>query len=181
MIELVRWNEGEITIPYDPAQHELYNAKDPACVFHNVRWPLHPGRGKFGEFPLVVAREHFRALGYVVLASEPLLPNDEGFIVLAYPGKRKAGDPAYQRMEAIFGAASLADLNLRADAAKKKETGNRGGGDPDLFVYHPDDPPDRFFVEVKHHDHLTDKQRTTFPLIEELCPIVVARLTPKNC
>lgn len=67
MIERVKWNEGEIAIPYDPAQHELYNARDPTCVFHNVRWPLHGGRAKFGEFPLVVAR----ATLPIALAYEP--------------------------------------------------------------------------------------------------------------
>jgi hypothetical protein len=34
------------------------------------------------------------------------------------------------------------------------------------------------FVEVKHYDQITEKQRVTFPLIERLCPIVVARLVP---
>jgi hypothetical protein len=126
----------------------------------------------------VVAREHFRKVGYTVLASEPRLPKEEGFIVVSYPGKRRAGDPAYRRMEAIFGAQVLADLNEEADIAKKETTGNRGGGDPDLFVFRPGVPTDRFFVEVKHHDQLIEKQRVTFPFIEKLCPVVVARLVP---
>lgn len=170
--------EREIEVPYEPVQHELYRAGDPTCRFHAVRWPLSEGRAKFGEFPLVVAREHFRKLGYTVLASEPRLPREEGFIFVSYPGKRRAGDPAYRRMEAIFGARVLAELNEEADIAKRKITGNRGGGDPDLFAFRPGVPTDRFFVEVKHHDQLLEKQRVTFHFIEQLCPIIVARLVP---
>jgi hypothetical protein len=171
------WEPGrEFKVPYEPSQHVLYRAGDPACNFHAVRWPLSEGRAKFGEFPLVVAREHFRKLGYTVLASEPRLPREEGFILVSYPGKRRAGDPAYRRMEAIFGVQVLADLNEEADIAKREATGNRGGGDPDLFAFRPGVPTDRFFVEVKHHDKLIEKQRVTFPFIEQLCPIIVARL-----
>jgi hypothetical protein len=172
------WKTGrEIKIPYDFRQYDLYRAGDPTCVFHEARWPLRAGRGRFGEFPLVVAREHYRNKGYTVLASEPRLPNDEGFIVLAYPGKRRARDPAYRRMEKIFGSESLADLNARADKAKGKL---KGGGDPDLFVFRRDNPRDRFFVEVKHRDQLTEKQRATFSLIQELCPIRILRVVPKG-
>ncbi len=171
------WKPGaEIAIYYDPKQYELYRCRKPECEFHSVRWPLQEGRGRFGEFPLVVAREYFRRLGYTVRASEPRLPGAEGFILVAYPGKREARDPAYRRMEAVFGARVLAELNTRTDKAKRRHTGNRAGGDPDLFVVRRGDPKDRFFVEVKHHDHITMKQSVTFPLIEELCPIKIARL-----
>jgi hypothetical protein len=161
---------------YDPLQYDLYRAGDPACVYHLTRWPLSEGRGRFGEFPLVVVREYFRGQGYAVLASEPRLPNAEGFILVSYPRKRRAADPAYQRMEAIFGSAALAELNASSDAAKVRWTGNAAGGDPDLFVFGANQPDDRFFVEVKHHDQLTTKQLVTFPLIDKLCPIFVARL-----
>ena len=107
-----------ILIPYDPLQYDLYRAGDPACVYHPTRWPLSEGRGRFGGFPLVVVREYFRGQGYAVLASEPRLPNAEGFILVSYPRKRRAADPAYQRMEAIFGSAALAELNASSDAAK---------------------------------------------------------------
>ncbi len=171
---------SEIVIPYEDSQYDLYRAHDPTCVFHGARWPFNAGRGRFGEFPLVVARQHFRGLGYIVLASEPRLPHGEGFILLAYPGKQKAGDPAYRRMEAIFGSVVLDELNARADRAKRELTGNRLGGDPDLFVFRKDDSRDRFFVEVKHRDQIRTKQSVTFPLIEKLCPIVVARLRECN-
>ena len=173
----------EIEIAYDPVEYEFYRADDDSVrrrsAFYDVRWPDHlrRGRGRSGEFPIVVAREHYRLLGYKVLASEPLLPNQEGFILVAYPRKRRAGDAAYRRMEAMFGPAILAALNLRADTAKRRATRSAGGGDPDLFVYRDGDPSDRFFVEVKHRYQITTKQEVTFPLIEEmLCPVRVARL-----
>jgi hypothetical protein len=166
--------EWEITLKL--SEYDLYRRNDPACAFHSVRWPLRAGRGKHGEFPLVVVREHFRQLGYVVLASEPRLPDGEGFILVAYPGKRRSGDASYRRMEAFFGAEALANLNSRADIAKRERTGNLAGGDPDLFVFRPSNPEERFFVEVKHRDQITEKQSVTFPLIEELCPIHVARV-----
>jgi hypothetical protein len=52
--------------------------------------------------------------------------------------------------------------------------------DPDLFAFRPGAPADRFFVEVKHHDQITEKQRVAFPLIEQLCPVIVARLVPTD-
>jgi hypothetical protein len=165
----------ETRIPYDPSERVRYRDGKGAYASRKVRWPFHEGRGRFGEFPLVVVREHFRRLGYVVLASEPRLKAD-GFILLSYPGKRLTGDPAYRRMEQIFGKERLAELNARADQAKRKKTGNRSGGDPDLFVFRKGDPADRFFVEVKDRDHLTGKQKATFRLIRELCRVVVARL-----
>jgi hypothetical protein len=105
----------EIAIHYDPLQHDLYRCKDPECIF--PQFPCREGKGKFGEFPLAVARERFRRLGYKVLASEPRLPDEAGFMLVAYPGKRRTGDEAYKRMEAIFGSAILADLNVRVDIA----------------------------------------------------------------
>ena len=170
--------QDEITVEYDPVEHNLYRRGDPRCAYHQVRWPFTAGRAKYGEFPLVVVREHYRRMGYVVLASEPRLSNEEGFILLSYPGKRRAGDPAYRRMETIFGADVLQELNKLSDAAKRRETGNAGGGDPDLFVFSPTDPQNRFFVEVKHRDRLLLKQYVTFPLIRSICPVVVVRLRP---
>ncbi|OGP56521.1 MAG: hypothetical protein A2162_10560 [Deltaproteobacteria bacterium RBG_13_52_11b] len=49
-------------------------------------------------------------------------------------------------------------------------------GDPDLFVYN-ENIRDRFFVEVKENDQITDNQKVLFPLIEEfLCPVFIARV-----
>ncbi|MGE4223100.1 MAG: hypothetical protein AB7I23_07145 [Vicinamibacterales bacterium] len=110
-----------------------------------------------------------------VWASEPELPNDGGFILVSYPGKRRRGHPAYARMEALFGVDALRKLNEAIDRAKRADTKGVGGGDPDLFVF---GGGERFFVEVKWNDEITDKQNATFPLIEALLgvEIKVARL-----
>jgi len=158
----------ELTIPFDSRQLSLYRCGDKACVYHSVRWPLKEGKGKWGEFPLVVVREHYRRLGYTVLASEPRLPDGQGFILLSYPGYRKRRHPAYTQMANLLGTelAALDDLNRIADKAKIAVTGNKGGGDPDLFVYKPD-RREKFFVEAKYKDKLNSKQLVTFPIIRK--------------
>ena len=162
---------GELTIPFDPRQLSLYRCGDKAGIYDSVRFPLNKGKGKskWGEFPLVVVREHYRSLGYIVLASDPRLPDGEGFILLSYSGYRKRRHPAYTQMAALLGTelAALDDLNRIADKAKIAATGNRSGGDPDLFVYNPDGS-ERFFVEAKYKDQLNSKQRVTFLIIRNL-------------
>lgn len=149
-------------------------------------WPHLVGRGKFGEFPLVVARENYRQRGYAVWFCEPALekyndPEFIGFMLLSYPSRRHNAHPAYVRMRDIFGEVTLQRLNAAGDEAKlqmDEGQGSRGGGDPDLFVFRGSE---RFFVEVKWRDELTEKQRVTFPLIEEYCrtEVVVARIAPR--
>jgi hypothetical protein len=167
---------GEVLLPFDRGQDDLYRSGSSACVY--PRWPRSIGRSKYGEFPVVVTREHFRNLGYSVWASEPELPDNDGFILVSYPGKRRSGHPAYSRMESFFGADVLRKLNARADAAKRRLTGNAGGGDPDLFVFRESK---HFFVEVKWKDRITRKQRVTFPLIERFChsEVKVVRICPQ--
>jgi len=80
---------AELEIPFDLKQLSLYRRGDKTGVYYPVRWPLKQGRGRWGEFPLVVVREHYRKLGYTVLASEPRLAEGQGFILLSYPGYRK--------------------------------------------------------------------------------------------
>ncbi|HXH49677.1 MAG TPA: hypothetical protein VNM47_10045 [Terriglobia bacterium] len=160
----------ELAVPFDPVQIELYRKRDPACIYHSVWWPqeLRRGRERTGEFPLVVVREHFRRLGYTVLASEPRLPDGQGFILLSFPRYRERRHPAYTQMASLLGTdiEALDAFNLISDKAKIAATGNRGGGDPDLFVYRPDGT-ERFFVEVKHKDKLNKKQLVTFPIIRK--------------
>ena len=156
----------EFRVPFDPRQFALYRRRDKSCIYHSVRWTLNEGKSKWGEFPLVVVREHYAKLGYLVLASEPRLPDNQGFILLSYPGYRKKRHPAYSQMAKLLGVelTALDDLNLKADKAKIAATGNRGGGDPDLFVFKAD-LSERFFVEAKWKDKLTRKQSATFPII----------------
>ena len=169
--------QPEIRIAYNKAEAQLYREADPTGRYHDERWPLLRGRGRHGEFPLVVARSYFRQRGYTVWASEPELPDDTGFILVSYPGKRRRHHPAYVRMQNVFGEARLHDLNAATDDIKRARTGGRGGGDPDLFVFRGNM---QFFVEVKWWDQITMKQAATFPLIEKLCDVEVrvARLTP---
>jgi hypothetical protein len=158
----------ELNISFDPRQLALYRRGDKACIYYPVRWPLNYGRGKWGEFPLVVVREHYRRLGYTVLASEPRLPDGQGFILLSYPGYRKGRHSAYAQMAKLLGTelAALDALNRIADKAKIAVTGNNGGGDPDLFVFKPDGS-ERLFVEAKWKDQLTSKQLVTFAILRK--------------
>jgi len=75
------------------------------------------------------------------------------------------------------------EFNDAAEKAKlrKKHSGNRGGGDPDLFAYKGDGRRVRFFVEAKHNDQLITNQKVVFPLIEKLlgCPVKVVRIYPR--
>jgi hypothetical protein len=169
---------GELAVPFDPAERALYEKGDPNGVFHASRWPLYAGRGRFGEFPLVVVREYYRQRGLTVWASEPELPHDGGFILVSYPGKRRRGHSAYARMEALFGVDKLRELNEATDRAKRTETKGVGGGDPDLFVF---GGRERFFVEVKWNDDITEKQNATFPLIEAVLgvEVKVVRIEPR--
>lgn len=170
-------HRSELAVPFDPAEEARYEAGSPDCVFHASRWPLAAGRGRFGEFPLVVVRKHYRQLGYTVWASEPELPNDDGFILVSYPGKRRRGHAAYARMETLFGVAKLRKLNEATDRAKQAKSKGLGGGDPDLFVFRGEE---KFFVEVKWNDEITEKQNATFPVIEKMLgvEIKVARIEP---
>ena len=170
----------ELQVPYDPEQRELYERDDPTSVFFPERWPveLRSGRQRDGRFPEIAVRASFRAIGYSVLLSEPRMPDGEGFILAHYAGMREAGHEAYKRMLDFFEAARLEEFNRLADRAKLAATGNRGGGDPDLFVFRS--PTDRFFVEVKDEDQLHTNQLVTFPLIETILDYEVrlARLRP---
>jgi hypothetical protein len=150
-------------------------------------WPHLVGRGKYGEFPLVVVGEYYRRQGYTVWFCEPALeryadPDFVGFMLVSYPGRRVAAHPAYKRMRAVFGATTVEALNVEADRAKRqmdRGTGGRGGGDPDLFVFKG---RERFFVEVKWKDHITDKQLVTFPIIADHCDveIKIVRIFERN-
>lgn len=189
-------------VPFDEDDRIAYSRNDPSNPYYRVRWfplplmqdaSLGPeyfaravgGKGKYGEFPLVVVREYYRRKGYIVWASEPRLFNPitgeaEGYAAMSYPAARKPTDKnhhAYLRMYAIFGE-KLEKLNKAADKAKCELKGNRAGGDPDLFMFKRGHEDKAFFVEVKHKDNLTPNELTCFPLIEEHlgCPVKIVRI-----
>ncbi len=191
----------ELPVHFDEDERQQYLQNKPS-IYYDIRWNPLPlkrivppgpnyfakaigGKSKYGEFPLVVVREHFRRMGFTVWASEPRLFNPkngepEGYAAMSYAGARiptNANHHAYLRMFAIFGDA-LVQLNKAADATKIRLKGNPAGGDPDLFVFRPNHPSDRFFVEVKHKDQLTPNELTCFPLLEKYlkCEVQMVRI-----
>jgi len=177
----------EIRIPYDPVQRELYLQRNRACIYDF--WPkfLLIGKArKHGEFALMVARHHFRKLGYTVWVSEPRFPHGEGYVLTSYPGYRERQAAAYKRMTAIFDRNAVEELNRRADEVKRQLKGNRGGGDPDLFVFNGDGHSERMFVEVKlrasdYEDSPSRTQREIFSLIESRLNIKVRLVCVWEC
>jgi hypothetical protein len=172
----------ELIVPYDPEQRDLYERNDSRSIYYAGRWPenLRRGRNRDGRFPEIAVRASFRALGFSVLISEPRMPAAEGFILAHFSGMRESvpPHPAYARMFDYFDRAKIEEFNLAADAAKTAATGNRGGGDPDLFVFCKSGR--RYFVEVKDEEGLNENQRKTFPLIRSIldCEVLIARLMP---
>jgi len=173
--------DGEIDLIYDPIQRALYKKGKPS-EYDRWKWPpsRRIGRNRGGCFPEVVARAHFERSGYKVLLSDPKFPKGLGFILFHYRQRRRSRDKAFQRMQDYFPEVDLNVLAERARAAKLNRCRSGGGGDPDLFVFHPVSR-ERFFIEVKDEDELHCNQLVCFPIIEEcLCPVKVARIRPAN-
>ena len=172
--------QAELVVAYDPIEREKYERRDVSSIFHRDGFPLERWRGtyKYGRFPEIAVRASLQALGFKVLISDPEMPNEGGFILTHYAGKRRQRHPAFLRMFNWFPEARIHELNRVCDATKIEAYGNRGGSDPDLFVY--GDSGDRFFVEVKDRDTLTRTQRVTFPKIAEIlgCDVLLARVIP---
>jgi hypothetical protein len=177
----VRWNPAPIS---DARELKQKSVRPGEGYFRKALG----GRASHGEFPVVFVREYFRWLGYTVWASEPRLVHPstrvpEGYVLLSYPGARNQQHRhhhAYDRMARIFGFELLKTLNEQADKAKISLKGNRGGGDPDLFVFKGDGKKERFFVEVKENDPLLPVQKLCFPLIEKnlQCAVRICRICP---
>jgi len=183
----------EIALPVDWVQREMYQVEVrylrdryllekeygrplPALTVELVGTPK--GKGKWGDPALAAVREHFRKDEYTVWVSGSEENLEDRFILMSYPGLRRKGHPAYKRMVEIFGEERLKNLNKAAEKAKANLSGNRGGGDPDLFVFKGDGKQERFFVEAKDKDPVSPKQRICFELIEKHldCDVFVARL-----
>jgi hypothetical protein len=170
---------SELIVPYDPEEKVLYKEGDERSIFRGA-YPRELWRGIYrsGRFPEIVVRASFLALGFRVLISDPKMPNEQGFILTHYAGKRQQPHRAFTRMFDHFPRGRIEELNRQCDAVKIDVGGNRGGGDPDLFVFSPGG--DRFFVEVKDKDTLKPKQRATFLKIREIldCEVRIARIKP---
>ena len=170
----------ELIVPYDPAERAKYEDRDSTSIFHQAeyRYPIDLWLGIYrrGRFPEIAVRASLIALGFSVLISSPRMPNEGGYILTHYAGKRRRQHEAFQRMSRRFPTADIERLNRECDVLKRNISGNRGGGDPDLFVF--SESGDRFFVEVKDQDELGQKQGVTFPKIAEIlcCDVLMARV-----
>ena len=152
---------------------------DPLSIYHEA-YPRHLWRGIYrgGRFPDIVVRASLLALGYRVFISDPEMPDEQGFILTHYAGKRQEDHPAFTRMFRHFTKNRIELLNRQCDSAKIAVGGSRGGGDPDLFVVSP--MGRQFFVEVKDRDQLKPKQLATFKRIRRVlsCDVLIARINP---
>lgn len=162
----------------------LYEANDPRCRY--PQWPYRKGRSKKGEFPVMVARQHFIDQGYNVWVSGQSKLEIDAFILAMFPGARQKRDRSYLKMVEVFGEKEIDRFIAIVEKQKEKANLPRHGGDPDLFVENPKIPDNRFFVEVKaedftgkrhYKDDLNDQQRLVFPLIEKYLKCEV-RLAP---
>jgi hypothetical protein len=175
-------SQAELIVPYDPEERAKYEKRDESSIFHQDGYPLSLWRGIYsrGRFPEVAVRAVLKRLGFSVLISDPGMPNDGGYMLTHLAAKRRKRDAAFVRMFNWFPEAKIAELNRQCDAVKRSISGNRSGGDPDLFVF--SSSGDRFFVEVKDKDRLSEKQHATFSKIAEVlgCDVLIARLTAKS-
>ncbi|MEO8257238.1 MAG: hypothetical protein ABI868_07810 [Acidobacteriota bacterium] len=174
--------QAELIVPYDPDERKKYEERDGSSIFHQNGYSVSLWHGiyKRGRFPEVAVRASLKALGFSVLISDPGMPTEGGYILTHYAGKRRRLDAAFQRMFQWFPEALITDLNRECDDLKRSVSGNRGGGDPDLFVF--SEAGDRFFVEVKDKDEIKEKQRATFASIARIlgCDVLMARVKAES-
>jgi hypothetical protein len=172
--------QAELLVPYDPEQRRLYEQGDTRSIYRG-EYPRHLWRGIYrrGRFPEIAVKAALKRLGFSVLISHPRMPGNGGFILTHYAAKRRKEDLAFKRMFNWFPPDLLARQNRECDMLKRGISENRGGGDPDLFVF--SESGDRFFVEVKDQDELIPKQHVVFPRISEIlrCDVLIARVVAK--
>jgi hypothetical protein len=85
--------------------------------------------------------------------------------------------PGFIKICHIFGEPKVRLLIAEAKNAFRSIGKTVAPGDPDLFVYN-ESMGDRFFVEVKENDQVTDNQKVLFPLIQEfLYPVFIVRVS----
>lgn len=168
MIRCGTWEtEEEIQITYSKEQRILYQQKDPRCIYD--QFPRQVGINK-GNLVEMVAKKYFEGQGYTV----------ESYYYLVRNRSKRENMPGFKKICHIFGEAKVRLLIDEADKAFRSFGKKIASGDPDLFVYN-ESTEDRFFVEVKENDHITDNQRILFRLIEKyLCPVFIARVSEKG-
>jgi hypothetical protein len=177
----------EFSLQVSGEQKRLYKDNDPQSIYYGDRWIYRKGRHKAGEFPVVVVRKHFKDQGYRVWVSGQSKLGIDAFILTMFPGARQRRDQSYLNMVEVFGMKTIEEFIAIVEARKRKEGLPRHGGDPDLFVRHPQNRTDRFFIEVKaedltsarrYEDKLNKQQIHVFPLIEKhlKCQVRLAKV-----
>jgi hypothetical protein len=167
MVQCGTWETGEeIQITYPKEQRILYDKKDNRCIYRQFERQVGINKGNFVE---MVAKKYFKDQGY----------NVESYYYLVRNRNKRENMPGFMKICDIFGEPKVRLLIAQAENAFQSISKTVVSGDPDLFVYN-ESRQDRFFVEVKEKDHITDNQKILFPLIEKfLCPVFVARVVGK--
>ena len=177
----------EFSLQVSAEQKRLYKANDPRSIYYDDRWIYQKGRHKGREFPVIVIRKHFKDQGYKVWVSGQSKLGIDAFILTMFPGARQKRDQSYLNMVEVFGMRMIEEFIAIVEERKKQEGLPRHGGDPDLFVQHPQNRIDKFFVEVKaedftgtrrYEDKLNKQQLLVFPLIENhlKCEVRLAKV-----
>ncbi len=118
----------------------------------------------------MVAKKYFEDHGY----------NVESYFYIVRNRNKRERMPGFKKICHIFRESQVRLLIAEADNAFRLLGKKISAGDPDLFVYN-ENTQDRFFVEVKENDDVTDNQKILFPLIQKfLCPVFIARVSSKE-
>ena len=167
MVHCGTWDSGdEIQITYLKKQRTLYEKKDKTCIYD--QFPRQVGTNK-GNFVEMVAKKYFEEQGY----------NVESYYYFVRNINKREKMPGFIKICYIFGEPRVRLLIAEAESAFRSIGKTVASGDPHLFVYN-ERAEDRFFVEVKENDHITDNQRILFPIIQKfLCPVFIARVSGK--
>lgn len=167
MIRCGSWETGEeIKITYLKEQRTLYDQKDERCIYPQFERQVGINKGNFVE---MVTKKYFEDQGYSV----------ESYYYIVRNKTKRERMPGFKKICHIFGEPQVRLLIAQADGAFQRLGKRISAGDPDLFVYNESNQ-ERFFVEVKENDDVTDNQKILFPLIQQfLCPVYIARVSIK--
>jgi hypothetical protein len=117
----------------------------------------------------MVAKKYFEEQRY----------NVESYYYLVRNRNNRERMPGFRKICHIFSEEKVRLLIAEADKAFRSVGKRVASGDPDLFVYNKT-TGERFFVELKENDQITNNQKVLFPLIQKfLCPVFIARVIAK--
>jgi hypothetical protein len=117
----------------------------------------------------MVAKKYFEDHGY----------NVESYYYLVRNRNKREKMLGFKKICRIFSEPQVRLLIAEVESSFRSIGKKIASGDPDLFVYN-ESTGDRFFVEVKENDQITDNQKVLFPLIQKLlCPVYIARVSAR--